>query len=83
MSESGDRLQVIADNALGEFATETGGGIVTGYTMIVDYMDSNGDRCWATAHAENQKPATTLGLLRWATLAVENQVLRYMNDCDE
>lgn len=40
---------------------------------------------WATAHADEQTPASSLGLLRWHTMAVEQSVRAYFEreDGDE
>lgn len=59
------------ETALGEL----GGGFPQGFSGTIDYIDSDGGRRWATVHAEDQKPATSLGLLRFATLIVERQII--------
>lgn len=82
--EYGDRraeqIATVVSAALGEWMASNGGGFVTAFALVVDYVDEDGDRGWATAHAENQMPATTLGMLRFHTLNVEQQVLDYFSD---
>lgn len=76
----GDQVAGVVAQALSEWLASNGGGMVTGFAICVDFIDEDGDRGWATAHAENQPPATTLGLLRFHTIDAERQVLDYLAD---
>ena len=80
MSEMADALADVIRAAVDEWLASHGGGMVTAYAMAVNYYDSEGEHCWATAHADRQTPAHTLGLLRWHTLAVEQEVRGYFDE---
>ena len=65
--------------ALAQVMAESGGGFVTGFCLVAEVIDSDGDRGWITATTEGQALSTTLGLLRWSTLAAEHDaVAAYM-----
>ncbi len=80
MGELGDSLAVKINAALAEWLSEHGGGMVKSYAIVVDHYDEDGSPTWATAYADDQAPATTLGLLRWQTIAVEEECRRYLTD---
>jgi hypothetical protein len=83
MGEAADSASAAIGTALGEWLALNGGGMVTSFAACVEYMDNDGNRCWATAHHDNQSPSATLGLLRWHTLNVEQQCTGFMVDEDE
>lgn len=56
---------------------ELGGGFPQGFAGILDYINKEGHRTWATVYADDQVPMVTLGILRYATLSVEHAVNRY------
>lgn len=70
-------------NALTEWLADQGGGIVTSFAICAEYVDSDGDRSWLTAHHDGQTPSQTLGLLRWHTLNAEQQCVELMFAEDE
>lgn len=82
MGESADALADVAREAVDQWLAQQGGGMVTAYAMAVNYYDAEGKQCWATAHADRQTLAHTLGLLRWHTLAIERDVDAYFNGED-
>ena len=74
-----DRIRDTVD----QWLADNGGGMVSGYVTVINYYDAEGAPCWATAHADRQTPATTLGLLRFHTIAVERQLERYLDDDED
>lgn len=80
MSEAADALADVIREAVDQWLASQGGGMVTAYEVAVNYYDAEGEHCWATAHADRQTPAHTLGLLRWHTLSVENDVKGYFDE---
>ena len=82
MSAADELSDVIAE-AMAVWLADNGGGMVTSFAYAVEYLDADGDRCWAVAHADSQSPSQTLGLLRWHTLAIEEQCRELMGDEDE
>lgn len=77
MSEVADTLAEAISHAVDTWLAEQGGGMATAYAMAINYYDAEGEQCWATAHADRQTPAHTLGLLRWHTIAIEHDVTAY------
>lgn len=59
------------------------GGMLTGFVLSVDYLDADGEQGWQYAQAEDQSATSTLGMLRWYTLHVEDICLRSMRDDDD
>jgi hypothetical protein len=80
MTEMVDALADTIREAVEQWLARNGGGMVTAYAMAVNYYDADGEQCWATAHAEQQTPAHTLGLLRWHTMSVEHEVQGYFDE---
>lgn len=78
-----DRLAVAITKAVEEFIAAEGGGMPRGYVLVLDYYDEDGEPAWATAYLGDQPPATSLGLLRWATLATEEQARAYLRRADD
>lgn len=81
--EDGNDIAEAITNAVGEWLASQGGGFITAFAASVEYVDTDGDRCWAVAHHDNQSPSQTLGLLRWHTIAIEQQSIAAMLDDDE
>lgn len=79
MSEVADNLADVIREATDNWLAANGGGMVTAYAMALNYYDAEGEPSWATAHADRQTPAHTLGLLRWHTLAIEHDVIEYFD----
>ena len=69
--------------ALAQVMAEAGGGFVTGFCLVAEVIDGDGDRGWVTAHADGQSPSATLGMLRWHTLTAEHDVALYLAGDDE
>lgn len=63
---------------INQWLADNGGGMPTGFTTIVDYFGNDGEPAWSIAHADGQTVSTTLGLLRWATIATERDARDYM-----
>lgn len=78
-----DRPTEVAEaitKAIADWLASDGGGFVTAFACSIEYLDADGDRCWATVTADNQSPSQTLGLLRWHTLDVEQQCLGFLDE---
>lgn len=74
-----ERIQASIDNHL---ATH-GGGMVTGWYFIAEYIDPDGDEAWLYATADNQRAITTMGLLKWAVGVAKYEQQRYLNSIAE
>ena len=57
-----------------------GGGFPTEFLLVANYIDADGDSSFFLACAPDQNVSTSLGLLRWGTIAVEADAVRYFND---
>lgn len=71
-----DRADVLADRvteSLAEWMAANGGGFVSAFNLVVEYVDEDGDRSWAVAHASGQTVPQTLGLLSWHQLHAEER----------
>lgn len=82
MTDSDDIAARLSET-LATWLAEQGGGFVSSFTMCAEYVDSDGDRSWLTAHHDGQTPSQTLGLLRWHTLNAEHQCVGLMFAEDE
>lgn len=71
-------ISKMIEERLNQWLQEFGGGFVTAFTACVEYVDSDGDHCWASAEPPGQTPSQTMGLLRWHTMASEARVNAYM-----
>lgn len=76
----GGQVAEVLSKSLSEWLASHGGGFVTGFTCHVTFVDEDGDRGWATAHASGQSPEVTLGLLRFHTISVEQDIRSYLSD---
>lgn len=83
MPESHDNLSDAIREAVDQWLAANGGGMATGYSLVLNYYDAEGAQSWASAHADNQTPAHTLGLLRWLTLSIEHGINGYFDREDE
>ncbi len=61
-SELNERVRGFIEAWLGE----SGGGMVTGFHLIADFVDADGGQSWMYATAPDQKLITTMGLIEWA-----------------
>lgn len=83
MHEDVDRISTLVHEAIETWLSDNGGGLVTAFALSAEYIDSDGDRCWALVTADGQSASQTLGLLRWHTMDVERQCLDQLRDADE
>jgi hypothetical protein len=70
------QIQNTIDNHL---STHEGGGFVTGWYFVVEYIDTEGDEAWLYATAPEQKAMTTIGLLEWARGVARYEQHRYLD----
>lgn len=59
-------IQSKVQAAIDQHLAENGGGFVTGWHFIADFIDEDGDQSWLFATADKQRAMTTMGLLAWA-----------------
>ena len=70
-------------DALQAHLDANGGGFPTEFLLVSNYIDSEGESSYFLTCSPDQVVSTTLGLLRWGTLAAENDAHRYFNDDDD
>jgi hypothetical protein len=70
------RIQDTIDDHL---ATHEGGGFVTGWYFVAEYIDTEGDEAWLYATAAEQRAIVTMGLLKWAKGVADFEQHRYLN----
>ena len=52
--------------ALEEYIAECGGGMVTGFLCVVDYIDAEGDPSLIVATMDGQRTILSLGMVEYA-----------------
>ena len=48
--------------------TEGRTGMVTGYVLLAEYIDDDGDHCWYLSHPEDQRLSTSIGQVEWMNI---------------
>ena len=66
--------------ALEEYLVENGGGMVTAFHIVADYIDADGQHSWIYATAADQRQLTTLGLIEWAKGVAQHDQRKYLED---
>lgn len=59
-----------------------GGGIVTGYCLTVEYVDSDGDDAWMQVVAPDQRLSRTMGLIEFAAGVAHYEQQRYLEEVE-
>lgn len=80
MSDIGPGLGQKIERALTEHLAEEGGGMVTAFYFVAEYIDGEGEHAWVYATAPDQRMSTTAGLIKWAEGIVEYEQRRYLED---
>ena len=70
-ADRADTLAAMAGEMLGTWMARNGGGFVAAFTLAVEYVDEDGDRSWAVAHADGQTGVQTMGLLAFHQVHAE------------
>ncbi|HET7327860.1 MAG TPA: hypothetical protein VFJ14_11320 [Nocardioidaceae bacterium] len=78
-----DDLQARVQSAIEEYLAENGGGFVTSWHFIADFIDSDGEQSWLHHTAEDQTMSTTMGLIRWAQGVADYEQQRYLDTISE
>jgi hypothetical protein len=55
-----------------------GEGMLTGFYLVAEFIDSDGDECWFTKSPERQTLTRTLGLMAFARADIEHQTVEYL-----
>lgn len=74
-----DALQAKIQRTIDEHVAEEGGGFVTAWHLIAEYIDTEGEESWLYATADNQKAMTTIGLIEWARGVTRYEQHRYLD----
>ena len=74
-------LQDVILDALSDWLGDT--GMVTGFHVIADFIDADGDESYMSAVANGQSQSRTLGLLAWAQRIAEYEVKQYLDTYGE
>lgn len=74
MSDLSAELAVEIEPAIRAAVQKAGGGMVTGALTLVTWIDAAGATNYAYTVEPGQRSITTLGLLHFATLAIESQI---------
>lgn len=79
MGDLGDQIQ----GTLNDHLAEDGGGIVTAYHVIAEYIDDDGEHGWLYVTPEDQRQCTTMGLIDWAHGVATYEQQRYLDQIAE
>ncbi len=74
-----DTLAECVTRALADWSRQHG-HMVTTYAGIFNFIGADGKECWARVIADGQTYDTTLGLLRFHTIHVEEATRAYFAD---
>jgi hypothetical protein len=55
-----------------------GDGMLTGYYIVAEFIDADGDECWFTKSPERQTLNKTLGLMAFADADLKYQTQLYL-----
>lgn len=56
-----------------------GEGMLTGFYLVAEFIDTDGDECWFTKSPERQTLTRTLGLMAFAQADIEYQTVQYLD----
>lgn len=57
-------------------------GMVTGYILLAEYIDDDGDPCWYTSHPGDQRLSTSIGQVEWLRLRLRRHADTYFSEVD-
>lgn len=80
MSTNDQSLQAHVDAALATWLAAHGGGMVSSFHVVVDFVDSDGEQAWGYGTSPDQKLITTMGLLTWSTGVAEYEMRRHLEE---
>lgn len=72
-----DRVSDAVREAVQKVLFDAGGGIVNGYSGVIEYYDADGERGWFTIEGSGQSAIHTLGLVNFLKKSVDKHVDRY------
>lgn len=67
-------------NLISEELAGTGGGFVTGFYLIAEYVDHESRDGWLYATPDNQTLSRTTGLVEWARGVARYEQQRHLED---
>lgn len=82
MAESEGLAEKIS-NLVSEDLAEVGGGFVTGFYLIAEYVDGDGHDGWLYAAPDNQTLSRTTGLIEWARGVARYEQQRHLEDATD
>lgn len=65
------------------YLNETGGGLVTSWHFVGDFIDADGEQSWLYATPDGQKVMTTIGLIEWARDVARYEQRRHLDEISE
>lgn len=78
MSDLPDLAADLIRDTLTDLVAQRGGGFVTGFSLLAELVDADGERGWLFAQHPDQAPTTTIGQLRFATICAETDLNEYL-----
>lgn len=71
------------ENLIGAHLAESGGGMATGFHLICEFVDGDGEHSWMYVTAPKQTQSRTLGLIHFARGVAEYELQRYLQETIE
>jgi hypothetical protein len=78
-----DNLAPRIQHELDSYLGENGGGMVTSFYFVAEFIDPDGDQSWVYCTAPDQRMNATFGLLKWAMGCAEYEQRRYLDEMGE
>ena len=75
MAELSDQIH----SALNDHLADEGGGMVTAFHLIAEYVDDQGEHCWMYTTAEDQRQSVTMGLIAYAQGVAQHEQQAYLD----
>ena len=76
-------LQECVEKAVEEWLRDTGGGMLTGSVLQVEFVDAQGDQMQAWSVSDQQSMTKTIGLVEWLRGVVRYEQIRFLESEEE
>lgn len=75
-----ETLNDLVADLLADHLSRAGGGMVTAFHLVAEYVDGDGDEGWLYSTLSGQQQTRTLGLIHWSKGVAEYEQARYMDE---
>lgn len=57
-------------------------GIITGYVLLAEYVDDDGDSCWFMSYPDEQRLSTSIGHAEWLRIMLRKGAKDYLDSLE-